>query len=320
MDGLPYLPSSNVMMSSGMSPGGFARQTTLKAAISCTGVGLHGGQRVRLRLRPASVDHGVSFLRTDLGVAIPARFDTVVDTLLCTVVARPGEPAARVGTIEHLMAALAAAGIDNVVAEVDGPEIPILDGSAEPWLFLLDCAGIVEQGAPRRVIEVVRTVRVESGDAFAELRPRRSLGGGHGLDMALSIDFAAPAIGRQALTLAASPAAIRRELVRARTFCLRQEIDGLRRAGLARGGSLDNAIVVDGASILNPAGLRMADEFIRHKMLDAVGDLALAGVVLRGRFLGRKSGHALNNQALRALFADSANWRTVAAAEALLAA
>jgi UDP-3-O-[3-hydroxymyristoyl] N-acetylglucosamine deacetylase len=299
MDGFPFLPTEDAASLS--VPG--ALQRTLRAPIECTGVGLHSGQPVKVRLVPAPAGHGILFFRTDLGRTIPARFDTVIDTRLCTVV---GEGDARIGTIEHLMAALYASGIDNLLIEVDASEIPVLDGSSEPWLFLLDCAGIDIQSGERTVIEVLRTVRVEDGDAFAELRP-----GHHGFTMALSIDFDADAIGRQARTFTLEPGSFRRELSRARTFAQKHEIEGLQRAGLARGGSLDNAVVVDGGQVLNPAGLRMTDEFVRHKLLDAVGDLALAGGPLQGRFFGHKSGHALNNRLLRALFADAANWRVV---------
>ncbi|MGA8194111.1 MAG: UDP-3-O-acyl-N-acetylglucosamine deacetylase, partial [Acetobacteraceae bacterium] len=275
------------------------RQRTLKASIGCVGIGLHSGLRVNMTLRPAPVDHGIVFRRTDLGIDIPARFDHVVDTRLATVLGLD-DGTARIGTVEHLMAALAGSLIDNAVIEVDGPELPILDGSAAPYLFLLDCAGSVEQELPRTVIQVHRRVRVSDGDAFAELRPAAP--GSPGLDMAMSIDFSAPAIGRQALSLDLTPDNFRRELARARTFTLAQEIEQMRAAGFALGGSLDNAVVVDEARVLNPAGLRMPDEFARHKLLDAVGDLALAGAQLCGRFIAHRSGHALNNRLLHALF------------------
>jgi UDP-3-O-[3-hydroxymyristoyl] N-acetylglucosamine deacetylase len=279
-------------------------QRTLKAAIHCTGIGLHSGRRVRLRLLPAPPGHGIVFRRTDLGRDIPARFDHVIDTRLCTMLGLPDEPEVQVGTVEHVLAALAGTGITNAVVEVDGPETPIHDGSAAGYLFLIDCAGTVEQAALAPTIEVLRPVRVEHDSGFAELRPSR-----FGLDLALSIAFDAAAIGRQALTLRLTPEAFRTELARARTFALLEEIDQLRAAGLARGGSLANAVVVDGARVLNPGGLRTADEFVRHKLLDAVGDLALAGASLLGRFVAHRSGHALNNRLLRALFADEANWR-----------
>ena len=211
--------------------------------------------------------------------------------------------------------ALAGCGVDNVLVELDGPEPPVLDGSAAHFVFLLECAGITPQDVPRSSIEIRRPVRVSDGDAFAELRP-----GSDALDMALSIDFAAAAIGRQALSLRLTPDNFRHELARARTFALADEIDQLRAAGLARGGSLDNAVVVDQARILNPAGLRAPDEFVRHKLLDAVGDLALAGAPLRGRFVAHRSGHTLNNRLLHALFADCAAWREVVPAQLSLAA
>jgi len=278
------------------------RQQTLKAPIGCVGVGLHSGLRVNMTLRPAPADHGIVFRRTDLGIEIPARFDHVVDTRLATVLGLD-DGIARIGTVEHLMAALAGSLIDNAMVEVDGPELPILDGSAAPYQFLLDCAGSVEQDAPRTVIHINRRVHVSEGDAFAEFRPA-SPGRTH-LHMAMSIDFSAAAIGRQALSLELTPENFRRELARARTFTLVQEIDRMRAAGFARGGSLDNAVVVDQARVLNPAGLRMPDEFARHKLLDAVGDLALAGAQISGRFIAHRSGHALNNRLLRALFSEA---------------
>jgi UDP-3-O-[3-hydroxymyristoyl] N-acetylglucosamine deacetylase len=213
----------------------------------------------------------------------------------------------RVGTVEHVMAALAGQGIDNALVELDGPEVPIFDGSAGPLVFLLDCAGSVEQDMPRSVIEIVRPVRVSDGTAFAELRPSRP--GQPGLEMTLSIDFAASAIGRQAYDLRLTPDSFRHELADARTFTLANEVEQLRSAGLALGGSLDNALVVDGSVVLNPGGLRMPDEFVRHKLLDAVGDLALAGAPLQGHFVAHRSGHALNNKLMRAVFADASAWR-----------
>ena len=309
MDGLPEL--SPMPGELALSSAAGAAQRTLKSAICCVGVGLHSGQRINAILKPAPVHSGIVFRRTDLGIDIPARFDQVADTRLCTVLSPPDRPDARIGTVEHLMAALSACGTSNVRVELDGPEVPALDGSAAQWVFLLDCAGSVEQQAPARVIEVLRTIRVQDGEAFAELRP----GVSGFLEMSMSIAFDAPAIGRQAFSLAASGPAVRHELADARTFTLAHEVAGLQAAGLARGGSLDNAVVVDGARVLNPGGLRMTDEFVRHKMLDAVGDLAMAGAVLRGRFVGHRSGHTLNNRVLRALFADPSSWRDVTARE-----
>jgi len=308
MDGLPSSLISEVARVSKPA----VCQQTLKAPIGCVGVGLHSGRRVNLTFRPAPVDHGIVFRRLDLGVDIPARFDRVVETHLATVLA---EGEARIGTIEHVMAALAGSGIDNLLVEVDGPELPILDGSAAPFVFLLECAGIAAQDAARPTIEIRRPVRASDGDAFAELRPATD-----GLDMAMSIDFAAPAIGRQALSLRLTPDSFSQELARARTFALAEEVGALRAAGFAQGGSLDNAIVVEQAKVLNPAGLRMPDEFVRHKLLDAVGDLALAGAPLIGRFVAHRSGHTLNNRLLRTLFADRSAWREIAPAPLALAA
>ena len=284
-------------------------QRTLKTSISCVGIGLHTGARVSLSLLPAPADHGIVFRRSDLGIDIPARFDRVADTRLCTLLAHPDHPEVRIGTVEHVMAALAACGVDNAVVAVDGPEVPVLDGSAAPFVFLLDCAGVMEQAVPSRAIEVLRTVRVEDGEAFAELRPA-VLGG---LEMAISIRFEAAAIGRQSLSLRLGDAVFRHQLSHARTFAMSADIAGLQASGLARGGSLDNAVVVDGGRVLNPGGLRMRDEFVRHKMLDAVGDLAMAGAALRARFVAHRPGHGLNNRLLRALFADPANWTWAAA-------
>ncbi len=281
-------------------------QRTLKAAIDCVGVGLHGGQLVRLSLQPAPVDTGIVFRRTDLGIDIPARFDLVVDTRLCTVLAAPGQPDVRIATVEHVMAALAGAGVCNAIVAVDGPEIPILDGSARDFSFLIACAGVIDQASTQAEIAVLRPVRVELGEAYVELHPCSE-----GLELAVSIDFEAAVIGAQSLDLLVTPDSFRDELASARTFAMADEIEALQKSGLAQGGSLDNAVVVDGAGVLNPGGLRSPDEFVRHKMLDVVGDLALAGTRLRARMVGHRCGHALNNQVLRALFADDANWRLV---------
>ncbi len=281
---------------------------TLRAAIDCVGIGLHSGLDVRLRLAPAEAGAGIVFRRTDLNVEIPARHDLVLDTTLCTVISVPGRPEARIGTIEHVMAALAASQVDDVIVQVSGPEVPILDGSAAPFLFLIESAGIVEHGGARETIEILQPVRVERGAAFAELRPHHTARDA-GLELSLAIDFDAAAIGRQAYTMSLTPESFAENLARARTFTQAAEVEALRAVGLARGGSLTNAVVVDGAKILNPEGLRFADEFVRHKMLDVIGDLALAGAAICGRFVGNRTGHALNNLLLRSLFADAANFR-----------
>ncbi len=284
---------------------GWSVQHTLLNSISCAGVGLHSGRKVTLSLHPAEAGSGIVFRRSDLGIDIPARFDNVVDTRLSTVIAAPGHPHSRLGTIEHVMAALAGCGIDNARIDVDGPEIPVLDGSAAPFVFLIDCAGREPQEAPRCMIEVLRRVRVETGEAFAELRPAPAAS----LSLSLSIAFPARAIGRQAYSMILTDHGFRCEIAPCRTFALLGEIKALHEAGLARGGSLDNAIVVDDDRVLNPAGLRRRDEFVRHKMLDAVGDLALAGLPIRGAFIGHRSGHGLNNRLLRSLLADPGAWR-----------
>lgn len=306
MDGLPQ-----AIMPHGLPP----RQRTVRSRIGCVGVGLHGGRRVAMTICPAPADHGVAFQRTDLpnAAVLPARWDRVGDTRLCTVLVDPVDTAIRVGTVEHLMAALATVGVTNAVIEIDGAECPILDGSAAPFVFLLDCAGVVEQDATVALVMPTRPVRVTQGSAFAELRPTLEA---VSLDLRMSIEFDAGAIGRQSVAAIATEPMLRAEFIRARTFTLAGEIARLREAGLARGGSLENAVVVDGHRVLNPGGWRMDDECARHKLLDVVGDLALAGVALRGRFTGHCSGHALNNQLLRAVFADRGNWRTIETAAA----
>lgn len=285
---------------------------TLKSAIDCVGRGLHTGLDVRLRLVPAAPGQGIVFHRTDLGRQIPARFDYVSDTRLCTVVSLPGRPDISVGTIEHLMAALIASRVDDVIIEVNAPELPILDGSAAPFLFLIQSAGVVEHGGDHSFIEILRPVRVENGEAFAELRPHGPSGyAACGLDLSLAIDFPSPVIGRQALSMTLTPESFALDLACARTFTMAGDIEALRKAGLAKGGSLANAIVVKGEQVLNPEGLRWQDEFVRHKLLDVVGDLALAGAPLVGRFIGNRTGHTLNNRVLQSLFADAANYQIV---------
>lgn len=277
---------------------------TLKAPISAVGRGLHSGHDVRITLRPAGVNAGIVFRRIDLGVDIPARYDLVTDTRLCTLVSLGS---AQIGTIEHLMAALAAVGVDDLIVEVDAPELPIFDGSAAPFLFLVESAGTIEHGGARPALEILRPVRVEQNGAFAELRPQQ--GGATGFDIALSIEFQARAIGAQAYHFHLSADAFAAEIAQARTFTLRGEIEALRKAGLALGGSLANAVVVDDEKVMNPEGLRYNDEFVRHKLLDVIGDLYLAGAPIVGRFIGCRTGHGLNNRLLRAVFENQANYR-----------
>jgi UDP-3-O-[3-hydroxymyristoyl] N-acetylglucosamine deacetylase len=304
MDGLPGYYTETAIPTA---------QRTLRNAIDCRGVGLHSGVETRLVLKPAPPGHGIIFRRVDLGIDVPALHDCVSDTRLCTRLSAVGRPEASIGTVEHIMAALAAAGIDNVLVEVDGPEIPIFDGSAAPFVFLIDCAGVVDLPAAREMIEIIRPVLVSDGAASASFEPLPPGGSWVGLDIAMSIDFAAAAIGRQTFELRVSEPSFRAKVASARTFVQAREVAQLRAAGLALGGSLDNAVVVDGDEVLNPAGLRFGNECVRHKVLDAVGDLALAGASIIGRFRGSRSGHRTNNLLLRALLSDPSAFRYVTA-------
>ena len=282
------------------------RQRTLKTRIDCSGVGLHSGRRVRLTIGPAAIDAGIVFKRIDPaggGAVIPARWNRVVDTRLCTTIGN-GQGVS-IGTIEHLMSAFSGLSIDNATVEIDGPEVPIMDGSADAFVFLIECAGIVEQTAQRKRIRILKRISVADGEASATLMP------GPVAALEFALDFPSAAIGRQDKTVKLVDGAFKRELSRARTFGFAEEVEQLRRAGLARGGSLDNAIVIGADRVLNSEGLRYADEFVRHKLLDAVGDLYLAGGAIEGRFLGIRSGHALNNRLLQALFADNEAWTIV---------
>lgn len=276
-------------------------QRTLKSVIGCRGVGLHSGRRISMKLIPAPAATGIVFRRTDNGAEIPASWENTINSAGCTMLS---DSAGRmVGTIEHLMAAFAGAAVDNLIVELDGPEVPIMDGSAAPFLFLIECAGIVEQDAPRKMIEVLKPVSIAEGDAMVGLYPDPEF------SMSFEIDYDSPLIRQQRRTLAPiDTAAFKAELSRARTFGFLRDVDRLRALGLARGGSLDNAIVVDGDHILNREGLRYDDEFVRHKILDAVGDLYLAGAPIIGRFEGVCSGHSHNRRLLAALFADEDAW------------
>ena len=243
------------------------------------------------------------FRRTDIsggGAEIPARWDHVVDTTMCTVLGN--EDGVTISTVEHLLAALSGCGIDNAVIEINGPEVPVMDGSAEPFVFLIECAGTLKQDAPRRAIRVLKTVSVTEGSSTATLTP------GKGFSIDFQIDFDSRAISQQALSVGLGDGSFKKEICRARTFGFLDEVEQLRAAGLARGGSLDNAVVVSGDEILNEEGLRYDDEFVRHKILDAVGDLYLAGGFIQGAFTGDCSGHAINNRLLHALFADPDAW------------
>jgi UDP-3-O-[3-hydroxymyristoyl] N-acetylglucosamine deacetylase len=289
-------------------PSRLVNQKTLKTAIGCTGIGLHSGARVSMTIHPAPPGAGIVFRRTDLpGAAdMPAMWQNVIDTQLCTTLG--AADGARIGTIEHLMAALYGCEIDNALIEVDGPEVPVMDGSAAPFVFLIECAGTVDQAAVRRGIEVRREVSVVEDDCRLTLAPP-SYGGGLALDF--EIDFGSNAVSRQACRLAVAPEVFKSNLARARTFGFAQDIHRLQAAGLARGGSLENAVVISGDRILNDDGLRFEDEFVRHKMLDCVGDLYLAGAPVLGRVIASRSGHRHNNRVLHALFAQADAFRYV---------
>ena len=282
------------------------RQRTLRNSIKATGVGLHTGDKVLLTLCPAPVDTGIVFRRTDLNpvAEIPARADLVGETTLSTCLIH-GE--ARVSTIEHLLSAMAGLGVDNAYVDVTAPEIPIMDGSAAPFVFLLQSAGIVEQHAAKKFIRVRKEVTVTDGDKTASFLPLE------GFKISFGIDFDHPVFKHRAATMEIdfSTTSFVREVSRARTFGFVEEIEYLRSKGLARGGSMDNAVVIDDYKVLNHGGLRYDDEFVKHKVLDAIGDLYLLGYSLIGEYRAFKSGHALNNQALRTLIANKDAWEMV---------
>lgn len=282
------------------------RQRTLKSSIRATGVGLHSGVKVTLNLRPAQPDSGIVFRRVDLTPPVDLKADPygVGDTRMASCLERDG---VKLGTVEHLMSALAGLGIDNVYVDVDAAEIPIMDGSAAPFIFLLQSAGIEEQNAAKRFLRVKKTVEVVDGDKWARLEPYE------GFRLSFSIRFNHPAVDQSGTRVEVDFAdqSYVRDIARARTFGFTQDVEALREQGLALGGSLDNAIVMDEYRVLNAEGLRVPDEFVRHKVLDAVGDLYLVGHPLLAAFSGHKSGHAMNNRLLRALLADADAWEWV---------
>ncbi len=282
------------------------RQRTLKNVIRATGIGLHTGEKVYLTLRPAAVDTGIVFRRVDLDppVEIPARAENVGDTTLSTSLECHG---ARVATVEHLLSALAGLGIDNAYVDVSAPEVPIMDGSAGPFVFLVQSAGVEDQNAPKRFIRIKKPVQVEDGDKWARFEPFE------GFKVSFAIEFDHPVFKNrcQEAVVDFSTTSFVKEVSRARTFGFMRDIELLREKRLALGGSLDNAVVVDDYRVLNEDGLRYDDEFVKHKVLDAIGDLYLLGRSLIGAFSGFKSGHALNNRLLRALMADESAWELV---------
>ena len=279
---------------------GIAPQRTLRSAASCHGIGLHCGHAVAMTLRPAAPDTGIIFRRLDAGAELRAIWSSTAESALSTLLSN-GE-GIEIGTIEHLMAALAGCGIDNAVVELDGPEVPVMDGSAAPFVALIERAGAVTQEAPRRAIKILKPVHVSDRGASAALLPD------HGFSMSFEIEFDNALISHQDLTLSVDPESFKAELASARTFGLLDDLPRLKAAGLARGGSLENAVVVSGDRVLNAGGLRFADEFVRHKLLDAYGDLYLAGGPIIGYFRGVRSGHALTRRLLAALFADRDAW------------
>ena len=283
------------------------KQRTLKNPVQVTGVGLHTGERVDLALRPAPANSGIVFRRTDLSpvVEIRAEAHAVKDTRLSTCLET--EPGVRVSTIEHLMSAFAGLGVDNAIVELSSAEVPIMDGSAGTFIFLVQSAGIAEQAAAKKFIRVKKVVDVKEGDKWVRFEPFN----GYKLDF--TINFAHPvfATTRQNVTIDLGEHSYIKEVSRARTFGFMQEVEALRAQGLALGGNLDNAIVMDEYRVINPDGLRFEDEFVKHKVLDAIGDLYLLGHPLIGAFSGYKSGHALNNALLRALLADESAWEFV---------
>ncbi|EPX82203.1 UDP-3-O-acyl-N-acetylglucosamine deacetylase [Salipiger mucosus] len=282
-------------------------QTTIRSAITFQGVGLHSGRPARLTIRPASAEHGIWFKRTDIRLGdtlVPARWDAVEITPLCTrIVNRAG---AQVSTIEHVMAALAGCGVHNALVEIDGPEVPILDGSAAPFVRGILSRGVRALTAPVRAIEVLEPVEVTTAAGWARLSPARP---GQGLTMQFHIDFPDAAIGTQDKGLNLANGAFVRELCDSRTFCRQSDVDTMQANGLALGGTYENAVVVDGDQVLSPGGLRHADEAVRHKMLDALGDLYTAGAPILGHYEGHKAGHAITNMLLQELFAKPGAFR-----------
>ncbi len=281
-------------------------QKTINSKISCNSVALHSGVNVSMTLLPAPCNSGIIFKRTDFegekGV-IAANYKNVSGTTLGTVLSN--EFGAKVSTIEHLMAAIWGCGIDNLLIELDGPEVPIMDGSSEPFVFLIECAGINVQEQPRRIIEVMKKVRVEDGDKFIEVEPSKEF------SVDLNIDFKHKQLQEQKFNYHTTFNSFKNDLCRARTFAFKHEIEQIHKMGLAKGGSLDNAIVIDEEGIVNEGGLRYINEFARHKTLDFVGDIYLAGRYVLGHFTAFKPGHGLNNKLLHKLMADETAWRLV---------
>ena len=277
------------------------KQKTLKEKVGCTGIGLHTGKKIRLNIRPARIDTGIKFIRTDLAgrPTIKAHFDNVIDTTLATTI---GNKKCRVSTIEHLMATFFGLGIDNAVVELDGPEVPIMDGSAAPFVFLIKSAGIREQNKPKHFIVIKKPFKMDEGDRSVFIYPSNEI------KITYMIDFWHPLLRNQEYELNFSGRDFVREISRARTFGFLSDVQTLKANGLARGGSLDNAVVIDDFRIINEGGLRFNDEFVRHKILDFIGDLSIVGGPVIGRFVVKKSGHYLNHCMLQKLMKSKKHW------------
>lgn len=281
-------------------------QTTLKTSVRFDGIGLHSGKPVTMVVRPAPSGRGITFRRTDIEVGnalVPARWNAVVPSKLCTLLRN--DAGAEVSTVEHIMAALAGCGVTNALIDIDGPEAPIMDGSSAPFVDGILSVGLVDQDGPTVVLEILDTVEVRDGDVVARLSPSNEM------RIDFDIDFADAAIGRQSMSLNMANGSFVRELSHCRTFCRQSDVDAMRDNGLALGGTLENAVVIDGDTVISPGGFRTADEAVRHKMLDALGDLALAGAPILGRYTGIRAGHAMTNKLLRKLFATDGAWRFV---------
>lgn len=279
------------------------KQTTLANKVSCAGVGLHSGSQVNLTLLPAAADTGVVFRRLDVTqktALVPARYNAVCETRLGTTI--KNQHGVTVATIEHLMAALWGAGVDNAIIEIDGPEVPIMDGSSEPFTFMIECAGVKTLASRRPVLRVLKTVEVREGSSVARVSP--NVEGEEGMVLDIEIEYDSAVIPRQVARYDFRDVNFKQSISRARTFGFEHEVEAMRKHGLALGGSLDNAIVVGKDAVLNKEGLRFRDEFIRHKALDCLGDLFLAGARIDGAFSFIRPGHAINNALLRALMAD----------------
>lgn len=280
------------------------KQRTLNREVHCTGIGLHTGAKVKINLKPAPGDTGVKFIRTDLAghPVIDARFDNVFDTTLATTI---GSNGCRVATIEHLMAAFFGLGIDNAIVELDGPEVPIMDGSAAPFIFLIKSVGVREQKVPKRFIVIKKPFKVDDGTRSVHIYPFKEL------KISYMIDFQHPLLRNQEYEMTFSGREFSREISRARTFGFLKDVQTLKENGLAQGGSLDNAVVIDDFRILNEDGLRFDDEFVRHKILDFIGDLSIVGAPIIGHFVVKKSGHYLNQYMLRGLMESRRHWKEV---------